>query len=63
MNKLLGKMKRLKKSMQNVAVEMEYYGGFNSKMISHSAQLSGAARILQTWIDGIKEDARKARKK
>ena len=53
---LIHKLEALHSQMIDVATEMDYYGGF-SEIATHGAQLAGAAAIVQTWIDGMKEPA------
>ena len=51
----LDKMEALQKHMFDVAVEMEYYAGFDV-VADHAKELLGASAVLQTWIDGIKKE-------
>jgi len=50
---LIEKMNKLVYYMQDVAVDMEYLGGFNGEMVKHSKELMEAGIVLLSWIDGI----------
>ena len=52
---LIEKMDKLVYDMQDVAVDMEYFGGFNDEMVKHSKELMGASKVLLSWIDGIEK--------
>jgi hypothetical protein len=52
---LIQSMKFLRTHMLDVAVEMEYYGGF-SEISRHSHELIGAAGVLNTWIEGMENE-------
>jgi hypothetical protein len=46
------KLRTLSKHMQDVAVEMDYFGGF-APWSQHSAELLGASRVVVCWADEI----------
>jgi len=54
--------------MLNVAAKMDYYGGFNTDMFVHSAELTEAAIVVKSWgtsieqnlINGKKQKAKKS---
>ena len=35
--------------MDDVAMQMEYYGGFDAEMVQHAAELRGAADLVSAW--------------
>jgi hypothetical protein len=40
--------------MQEVAIELEYYGGFDPEALDHSKELKGASHIVEQWAESIK---------
>jgi hypothetical protein len=40
--------------MQEVAIELEYYGGFDPEALDHSKELTGASHIVEQWAEAIK---------
>jgi hypothetical protein len=53
---MLEKMADLAFEMRYVAQMMLYFGGLNAEMVQHAKELSGAADMLETWIEGIEGD-------
>ena len=52
---LASRLRVLAAHMLEVAVEMDYYGGF-SEVAVHSRELQGAAGIALSWADAITAD-------
>ncbi len=52
---LASRLRALAIHMLEVAVEMDYYGGF-SEVAVHSRELQGAAGIALSWADAITAD-------
>jgi hypothetical protein len=50
---LLRRMSALADEMRNVAVQMDYYGGFDARIVQHAGELAGAAGILEDWIENM----------
>ncbi len=40
--------------MIDIATRLDYYGGMGP-WAQHGAQLAGAAGVVSTWVDGMKE--------
>ena len=53
---MLQRMADLAFEMRYVAQMMLYFGGLNAEMVQHAKELSGAADMLETWIEGIEGD-------
>lgn len=53
--KLVSSLRALAIQMREVAVEMEYYGGF-SVIAHHGKELFGASCLALEWADAIAED-------
>lgn len=53
------KMETLYILMQDVAVDLDYYGGFRDKLVMHSKDLFRTSYVLKSWIDGLKKDMKK----
>jgi len=53
------KLRALSKHMQDVAVEMDYFGGF-APWSQHSAELLGASGVVVCWAHEIEADKAKA---
>ena len=51
---LIPKLERLKKSMVEVGSEMKCYG--HNEMHDHGDEMLGAAKVVSSWIDGIREE-------
>lgn len=47
-------LKALYDNMIDIATRLDYYGGMGP-WAEHGAQLAGAAVVLSTWVDGMKE--------
>ena len=54
-SELASRLRVLAAHMLDVAVDMEYYGGF-SEMALHGQELRGAACIATSWADSIIAD-------
>lgn len=54
-SELASRLRALATHMLDVAVEMEYYGGF-SEIALHGQELCGAAGITLHWADAIIAD-------
>lgn len=52
---LASRLRALAVHMLEVAVEMDYYGGF-SEIAVHAQELQGAACIATSWADAITAD-------
>jgi hypothetical protein len=39
--------------MQEVAIELEYYGGFDPEALDHAKELTGASHIVEQWAEAI----------
>ena len=52
---LASRLRVLAAHMLEVAVEMDYYGGF-SEIAVHARELQGAAGIALSWADSITAD-------
>ena len=52
---LASRLRALAIHMLEVAVEMDYYGGF-SEVAVHSRELQGAAGIALSWADAVTAD-------
>ena len=50
-NNYLGTMRKLKSDMLNVSANLKRFG-----YEAHAKEMRGAAKILQTWINGIQKD-------
>lgn len=53
MNDLLLKMIECKKTMFDISVEMEYYGGLDAEIFHHAKQLAGASEIMGGWVENM----------
>jgi len=51
---LAAKLEKLAKEMQQVGVELEYYGGF-SPVAQHGREMQGAARIALLWVTELRK--------
>lgn len=54
---IIAELRDLSGRMLDVAVVIEYYGGFNGKAAQHAAELVGASSALLTWADGMEAEA------
>jgi hypothetical protein len=45
--------------MWTVAESMEYFAGFNPRLVKHGRQLAGASAMLKEWAGFVIEQARK----
>lgn len=53
------RLRTLARQMRKMTAEMEWYGGFNAQIVEKARQMYGAARMVDTWAEGIaKEDGR-----
>lgn len=52
---LASRLRALAIHMLEVAVEMDYYGGF-SEVAVHSRELQGAAGLVLSWADAVTAD-------
>ena len=50
------RMENLAVEMLNIAVEMEYFGGFSPWWHEHAHQLNGAAHIARSWAEGMRAE-------
>lgn len=55
LTELADRIESLAADMTNVAVDLDYFGGFNVEMHEHSVELLGAANVARTWASGIRE--------
>lgn len=46
-------LRKMSKHMDDVAVKMDYYGGFNGEMKEKAAELLNASRMALDWADYI----------
>lgn len=51
-------LRTLARQMRRMGAEMEWYGGFNVQVTEKARQVYAAARIVDTWADGMKEGGR-----
>lgn len=47
------KLRTLARQMWRMGAEMEYYGGFDDEMMAKLWKLMGAARMVDSWADGM----------
>jgi hypothetical protein len=47
--RLSERVEMLSIQMRNVAIDMEYYGGFNGNMTKRAKELLGASRLAKQW--------------
>lgn len=47
-------LQALQQHMIDIATRLDYYGGMGP-WAEHGAQLAGAAGVVSTWVDGMKE--------
>jgi hypothetical protein len=47
-------LEALRQHMLDIATRLDYFGGL-SEWADHGAQLAGAAGVMSTWVDGMKE--------
>lgn len=50
------KLRLLAQQMRRMSAQMEYCGGFDDQMTAKARQLLGAARMVDTWADGIAKE-------
>ena len=55
LTELADRIESLAAGMTSVAVDLDWYGGFNVEMHEHSVELLGAANIARGWANGIRE--------
>lgn len=55
-HELADKITALVQQMQEVATEIDYYGGL-TELAQHGAELMGASFIAETWAEGIRAEA------
>jgi hypothetical protein len=48
--------------MWATAERMEYFAGFNPKLLKHGRQLAGASAILREWSGFVREQASKQKR-
>ena len=53
---LIAEMRALSERMLDVAVKLDYFGGFYGEVTQHAAELAGASGVLLTWADGMEAD-------
>ena len=46
-------LRKMSEHMEDVAVKMDYYGGFNSEMKEKAVELLNASRMAAEWADCI----------
>lgn len=52
---LVGRLEALAKHMLDVAVELEYYGGFDQRAAARAEELAGAAGIARGWAEHLQQ--------
>ena len=57
---LVKKMEALKIKMDELVLDLDYYGSFDVEFLKHSKELKGASSILSTWIAGVRNSKLKA---
>ena len=50
---LIAEIRDLSERMLDVAVKLDYYGGFDGEAAQHASELAGESRVLMTWADGM----------
>lgn len=55
LTELADRVDALATDMEDTAVDLDYFGGFNAEMHKHSVELLGAADIARGWANGIRE--------
>jgi hypothetical protein len=53
---LIAELRELSERMLDVAVKLDYFGGFDGKAAQHAAELSGASGVVLTWADGMEAE-------
>ena len=51
---LLRTLRLTRTQMYTAAMKLHYYSGGDPDLEAHSKQMQGAADIVETWIEGIK---------
>lgn len=52
---LVAELRELSEKMLDMAVKLEYHGGFNGEVAQHGRELAGASGIVLAWADGIEQ--------
>jgi hypothetical protein len=55
------RLKRLSATMLNIAVDMDYYGGF-AYWARNSGDLAGASKMAEEWSEEIMKEVERERK-
>lgn len=51
-NEIAAGLKKLSEEMKEMAVKIDYYGGFD-EWVEHAKELLGAAYVVQQWAEEI----------
>lgn len=54
---LIAEMRDLSERMLDVAVKLDYFGGFEGEASQHAAELASASGVMLTWADGMEVDS------
>jgi hypothetical protein len=52
---LVAELRELSEKMLDLAVKLEYFGGFDGETAQHGKELAGASGIVLGWADGIEQ--------
>jgi hypothetical protein len=53
---LLRTLRLTRTQMHHAAMKLHYYSGGDPQLEAHSKEMQGAVDIIETWIEGIKND-------
>ena len=51
LRELIAEMRELSERMIDLAVKLDYFGGFDGEAAQHAAELVGASGLMFTWAD------------
>lgn len=52
---LVAELRDISEKMLDMAVKLEYFGGFGGEVAQHGKELAGASGVVLTWADGIEQ--------
>ena len=53
---MVARLRELSVQMLDLAVELDYFGGFNSSTSQMAAELAGASGVIMNWADVLVSD-------
>ena len=54
---IVNELKVLAEKMKEIGTLMDYFGGFDSEMAEHGAELVGAGCVAEQWAKEIEQEA------